>query len=282
MRKSCVNRLGSRPNVIERWSEGIAGETMPEEILLDLAAIVGRHPWWQARARLTLGLLSDLGLKPPARILDAGCGWGITLDALEKRGYQAIGLDISRRALERLDRPGRILVEADLTRAIECTAPLHDALLALDVIEHLDDDRAAIRRLGTLVRPGGIVIVSVPALPWLFTEFDSIQGHRRRYLPETLRAAFAGSGLELERVFWWGRWLVPVLRRQRARCRARAAESAAQVYRRYLQLPRWPLPWVARLAFLLEEGPAKRGWLGTGTSLFAVARRAREGPPADR
>jgi SAM-dependent methyltransferase len=268
--------------VIERWSEGIAGETMPEEILLDLAAIVGRHPWWQARARLTLRLLNDLGLKAPARILDAGCGWGITLDALEKRGYQAIGLDISRRALERLDRPGRILVEADLTRAIERSVPLYDAVLALDVIEHLDDDRAAVRRLGALVRPGGILIVSVPALPQMFGEFDAIQGHRRRYLPETLHAAVAGPGLELERVFWWGRWLVPALRRQRARCRARPADSASQVYRRYLQLPTWPLPWVARLAFSLEEGPAVRGWLGRGTSLFAVARRVMEEPPADR
>ena len=105
--------------MIERWSEGIAGENMPEEILLDLAAIVDRHPWWRARARLTIRLLRDLDLKPPARVLDAGCGWGITLGALEKRGYQVIGLDVSRRALERLDRPGRLLVEADLTRPIE-------------------------------------------------------------------------------------------------------------------------------------------------------------------
>ena len=66
-------------------------------------------------------------------------------------------------------------------------------MLALDVIEHIDDDRAAVARLGSLARPGGIVIVSVPALPELFTEFDRIQGHRRRYLPETLRAAFAAA-----------------------------------------------------------------------------------------
>jgi len=269
--------------VIERWSEWITGENMPEEILLDPAALVGRHPWWRARARLTLRLLHDLGLKPPARILDAGCGWGITLDALERCGYQAVGLDISRRALERIDRPGRFLVEADLTRSIERGGPGYDAVLALDVIEHLDDDRAAVHRLGTLVRPGGRLIVSVPALPVMFSEFDAIQGHRRRYLPETLRAAFAGSGLELERVFWWGRWLVRALGRQRARCRALPGESAAQVYRRYLRLPPWPLPWVARLAFSLEEGAALRGRLRTGTSLFAVARRAvPDQPPAWR
>ena len=122
----------------------------------------------------------------------------------------------------------------------------------------------------------------MPALPEMFTEFDAIQGHRRRYLPETLAAAFEGSGLELEQVFWWGRWLVPALRRQRARSRALPGESAAQVYRRYLQLPPWPLPWVARVAFSLEEGWAVRGRLATGTSLFAVARRPLLDQSADR
>ena len=114
------------------------------------------------RARLTLRLLRELGLGPPARVLDAGCGWGVTLDALEGSGYQAIGLDISRRALERLDRPGRTLIEADLARPFERTGPVNDAVLALDVIEHLDDDRSAVRRLGALVQPAGRLIVSVP------------------------------------------------------------------------------------------------------------------------
>ncbi len=259
--------------MIQRWSVGVADENMAEDILVDLAPMIRRHPWWHARAALTIHLLNQLGVKPPARILDAGCGWGVTLDRLERRGYLAVGMDISRRTLERLNRPGRILIEADLTKPIDRDVPLHDVVLALDVIEHIDDDREAVHRLGTLVRPGGLVIVSVPALPDLFTEFDAIQGHRRRYLPETLRAAFADTGLELVRVFWWGSWLVPALRRQRARPRAHQAETASQVYRRYLELPPWPLPWVARLAFAIEQGFAVRGSLRSGTSLFAIARR---------
>jgi SAM-dependent methyltransferase len=184
-----------------------------------------------------------------------------------------IGMDISRRALERLDQPERTLVEADLTKAIEPREPFCDAILALDVIEHLDDDRTAVHRLGTLVKPRGIVIVSVPALPEMFSEFDTIQGHRRRYRPETLRQAFVNSGLELERIFWWGRWLVPALRRQRSKSRSRPGESASEVYRRYLKLPPWPLNLVAKLAFALEHGSAIKGKLRTGTSLFAIARR---------
>ena len=259
--------------MIEKWSEGIADDNMAEDILVDLAPIIRRHPWWRARAALTTRLLNRLGLRPPARILDAGCGWGVTLDSLEARGYQADGMDISRRALERLDRPGRTLIEADLSRPIDRDASHYDAVLALDVIEHLDDDRAAVRQLGMLARPGGYLIVSVPALPELFSEFDAIQGHRRRYLPETLQAAFAGSGLDLERTFWWGRWLVPALLRQRARPRSQDGESPSQVYRRYLDLPPWPLPWAARFAFAIEQPAAIAGALRSGTSLFAVARR---------
>jgi SAM-dependent methyltransferase len=259
--------------MIERWSRGDPDEHMPEEILVDLAGIIRRHPWWQARAALTLELLDDLGLRPSAWVLDVGCGWGVTLEALEARGFRAVGLDVSRRALERLDRPGRRLIEADLTEPLPAGASGYDAVLALDVIEHLDEDAEAVRRLAGLTKPGGSVVVSVPALPEMFGEFDRIQGHRRRYLPSGLRAAFTDSGLEVERVFWWGRWMVPALRRLRARRRMRPGESAAEVYRRYLALPLWPMGTIARLAFATERRAAIRGRLRVGTSLFAVARR---------
>ena len=179
--------------MITTWSEGVAGANMDEAILVELAHMVRAHPWWRARARLTLALLHQLGVRSPARVLDAGCGWGTTLEALEHRGYRAAGMDISRRSLERLDRPGRELYVADLTRDLTGNANGFEAVLALDVIEHIDDDRAAVTRLGRLVRPGGVVILSVPALPQFFSEFDEVQGHRRRYLPETLRAAFSGT-----------------------------------------------------------------------------------------
>ena len=259
--------------MIARWSAGVADDNMAEEILVDLGDLIRRHPWWQARTRLTLGLLKRLGVAPPARVLDAGCGWGTTLEALEARGYRAVGADVSRRALLELEKPGRELVELDLTRPLPCGIEPFDSVLALDVIEHLDDDREAVTRLGELTIPGGVVVVSVPALPDLYSEFDAIQGHRRRYLPDGLREAFEGSGLEVERVFWWGSWMVPILRRSRDKPRFRPGESAAEVYRRYLALPPWPASLAFRVAFEFERGRAIDGTLRIGTSLFAVARR---------
>ena len=264
--------LGNGP-LITTWSRGNADDNMPEEILTELARQVDRHPWWQARTRLALAMLEQLKVRPPARLLDAGCGWGTTLTALEKHGYVVTGLDISRRSLERLDGPGRTLIEADLTQDLPDTSDSFDAVLALDVIEHLDDDGAALRRIASLTKPGGFAIVSVPALPALFSEFDEVQGHRRRYLPETLRAAFKNTGLSVDQVLWWGDWLVPFFRAQRVRSSRKPDSQPLATYRRYLSLPPWPIPLAMKLAFRLTGLRTIGGKGRTGTSLFAIAQR---------
>jgi 2-polyprenyl-3-methyl-5-hydroxy-6-metoxy-1,4-benzoquinol methylase len=256
--------------VIETWNKGAADDGMPEDILVDVLEKVRRHPWWLARAKLAMAILRRHHFAPPATILEAGCGWGVNLEALEHAGYRVTGLDISRRILERIDRPERRLIEADLTQELPAPTDLYDGLLALDVIEHIDDDRAAVGQLGQLVRPGGVVIVSVPALPELFSRFDEIQGHRRRYVPERLQAAFAGTGLTVENIFWWGGWMVPVLRRMR---KAGKADNSRKTYADFLRLPPWPAPWLMVAAYAWEHGRALEGKLKTGTSLFAVARR---------
>jgi SAM-dependent methyltransferase len=261
--------------MIETWSEGRPDEGMDQDILTELMTLAHRHPWWQARSRLVLALLAELGVDRGAEILDAGCGWGTTLLALERAGYRVAGMDVSRRMLGKLDRRDRHLIEADLTQPFPAGSPTFPVVLALDVIEHIDDDRGAVARLAELVRPGGALVLSVPALPELFGEFDRIQGHRRRYLPDPLREVFAGSGLRVERVLWWGQWLVPLLRWQRRNGRAHPGEGAAEAYARYLRVGPWPLGWVMRAGFAWEQARALAGRLRTGTSLIAIATRPR-------
>lgn len=257
--------------MIAIWSQGAPDANMPESFLAETLSQVRRHPWWRARARLALATLQKYGVAAPAPVADVGCGWGTNLDALEKAGYGTMGFDISRRILEMIDRPGRRLVELDLNQPLPAGHDLFAALLALDVIEHLDDDRGAVARLAQLLKPAGVAIISVPARPELFSEFDAIQGHRRRYLPETLRAVFADTGLELREIFWWGAWMVPVLRRLRNR--PAAAAGPGKTYADYLKLPPWPMPALMSIACALEHRRAARGRLKTGSSLFAVAVR---------
>ena len=262
--------------MIETWCSGDAELGMSEQILLDLLSLsetVSKHPWYKARASLALTLLRSSGVRPPARVLDAGCGWGFNLDALEAAGYRVVGLDVSRRTLEQLDRPSRTLVEADLTQPLPDSVEPFDAVLALDVIEHLDDDRAAVARLARLTRPGGTTLVSVPALPELYSEFDSVQGHRRRYTREVLRGVLEGVGLEVERVLWWGTLMLPMVRRQRSQSKALEGDSTVDTYRRYMTLPPWPAPVLMRAVFAVDTALTVRELSRKGTSLFAVCRR---------
>jgi len=259
--------------MITTWSKGDVEAGMSEDLLLETEKQVNQHPWWHARAKLTVSLLRRAEVYPPARVLDAGCGWGLMLKHLEHHAYPTVGLDISRHILERIDRPGRDLIEADLTQSLPDGVELFDAVLALDVIEHLDDDRAVVADLGRLVKPGGVVIVSVPALPALFSEFDEVQGHRRRYVPETLKLAFEDTALVIDEIHWWGGWMVPILRHSRKRSRAGSNTSPAEIYRAYLTLPSWPVRLVLRFFFYLDHYRTLFGKARKGTSLFVVAHR---------
>jgi SAM-dependent methyltransferase len=244
---------------------------MDEEILVSLSDIVSRHPWWAARTDLVLELLEGLRILPPARVLEVGCGWGTNLEALEAGGYQVSGLDISRRALDRLDRPHRQLIEADLALGLPDTLPAYDCVLALDVIEHIDNDHQAVRELRRLLNPGGRVIISVPALPDLYSEFDAVQGHRRRYTAQSLRACLEGAGLIVEDILWWGQWMVQPLRARKRRRRGRPGDTSVDVYRRYLALPPWPASWAMRIMFRIDRRRTLRHQNATGTSLIAIA-----------
>jgi SAM-dependent methyltransferase len=245
---------------------------MPESLLVATLAKVRRHPWWHARASFALAVLRENQILPPASVLDVGCGWGVNLQALENAGYQSTGIDISRQILELIDLPGRRLIEADLNQPIPQTLERHDALLLLDVIEHLDDDRGVLRRVSQFLRPDGLAVVSVPALPELFSEFDRIQGHRRRYLPDTLREAFRDTGLAVSKICWWGAWMVPVLKRMRLKPEPKSG-SAPKTYSDYLRVPPWPIPLFMKFMYAREKRRALDGRLSTGTSLFAIARR---------
>lgn len=257
--------------MITSWSSGTPEGNMDDEILVGLSDIVLRHPWWLARADLVVALLESLRILPPTSILEAGCGWGTNLEVLEAAGYQMTGLDISRRALERLDRDHRQLIEADLSQGLPDSLPAYDCVLALDVIEHIDDDCYAMRELGRLLNPRGRIIVSVPALPELYSEFDEVQGHRRRYTAQSLRKCLEGAGLIVEDILWWGKWMVQPLRARKARRRSRPGDTNVDVYRRYLALPPWPGPWAMRIMFRIDRWRTLHQRNVTGTSLIAVA-----------
>ena len=124
-------------------------------------------------------------------VLEVGAGGG-ALGARLARRYDYIGVEPDRQSFARASAriPGRVLRELPPRGA-------YDLLCAFEVLEHLDDDGAALRDLVQRVTPGGHVLLSVPAWPRLFGESDRRVGHRRRYTPEALRSLAVSAGLEV-------------------------------------------------------------------------------------
>lgn len=135
--------------------------------------------------------------------LEIGSGIGVSASLWLSAGVQKITVtemddDSLRRLQDRFARDGRVDVAAlDLADASPAS---YSAVVALNVLEHIEHDQDALRKAGTLVRPGGRVIVFVPAFPFAAGRFDRLIGHYRRYTAHTIASVMTAAGLELETV----------------------------------------------------------------------------------
>ncbi len=147
-------------------------------------------------ADLTLPFLGD----DP---LEIGSGIGVSAELWLEAGLPAITTseldpDSLRRLHERFDGDTRVRVIA--VNLEEAAGADHSAVVALNVLEHIADDSGALRGAARLVRPGGLVVIFVPAFPFAAGRFDRLIGHERRYTIATISRAFAEADLELESV----------------------------------------------------------------------------------
>lgn len=160
-----------------------------------LAALEARNFWFRARNRLLLRLLQRHG-GAVRDYLEVGCGTGYVLSAVAARfpEWRTIGSELlgGSLGLVRGRVPGARLLRSD-ARALPFTASL-DAIGAFDVLEHIDDDRGALRSLHGALRPGGIVVLSVPQHRWLWSRQDAAAHHVRRYARGELEARVREAG----------------------------------------------------------------------------------------
>src|SRR5262245_42709297 len=148
------------------------------------AAHEASHWWFVSRRQLCLSQVrraaEELEIPGrPLRILDYGCGTGYNLAFLRAFG-EAVGAEVPVVALHEF-RKAKGDGVLDLTHDRREHDGRFDIVTALDVLEHLDDDVAGLRRMRRFVRPGGQIILTVPAYRWLWSGEDVISEHRRRY-----------------------------------------------------------------------------------------------------
>lgn len=269
--------------MIQVWSEtttDYADSKMPQEILTRLGSHISVHPWWHARARLVKKIIRlHFGLQLQ-KILDVGCGWGVTLKHLEAVGHDVWGLDIGHESLKLLDGPGRQLIQADIENGMipdEMNGNF-DCVMALDVLEHLDYPEEAVRNMIQLTRRGGLIIITVPAMMELWSEFDEIQAHRKRYAKhEVLELLEKMDDLkEIQLGYCWP-WLVSVARWTRKKNIIQNKNVAEmdkwKTYEKYVKPGPWFYRYLLDRAFRLSENQTLRGKASYGTTILAVAIR---------
>jgi SAM-dependent methyltransferase len=165
------------------------------------AQVQRAHWWFTGRRRLLNGLLKSLQPETDWRILEVGAGTGANLPVLAGLGVrQVVACDSSMEAVDRSVDTGVTWARADATRLPFGSSSFH-LLLAADVIEHIDDDRAAVREFTRVLRPGGHLLLTVPAFPSLWGPQDIVAHHRRRYRRSPLLGLLRESGFTISASF---------------------------------------------------------------------------------
>src|SRR4051794_20202793 len=147
---------------------------MREELYEEMFRMEQEHWWFVAKHRIVLHLLRKF-VRPPAgggkaRVADLGCGCGMMLRRLIDRcgaEYDAVGMEGAPAAVEFCRQRGVRVEVGELPSNVTMEAGAFDAVLLLDVLEHLDDDAGAVGAAARLLKRGGVMIVTVPAYQWL-------------------------------------------------------------------------------------------------------------------
>ena len=233
-----------------------------------------RHWWWRSREALVLGWVERLHRRAPRRrILDVGCGDGLLFDRLSRFG-EVDGLEPDASLVQDPRWRGRIRT---LGLGPGLSFPVrYDLVMMLDVLEHIADDLGALRAACAALRPGGHLLLTVPALRCLWSRHDEANAHHRRYGPQGLLALLDRAGFVVETTRFAFAWTVAPLLARRLIAPARGeAGSGVSDYQVTI-----PPPALNRALACLSRADHELGRLvpwPVGGSLLAVARNG--GPP---
>lgn len=240
------------------------------------------HYWWfVARRRLALGLLrAALGIPPslgavgeggksgPPAILDLGCGTGVVLREMGEWA-EPMGVDMSTLALAFCRRRNLTRLVAARGESLPLQDETFDGVVALDIFEHIHDDAAALQEAHRILRPGGVLVLSVPAFRMLWGPHDVALMHQRRYRARQVRARLTNAGFEVQRLSYSIFLLFPVVLVIRAFEKLKRGKPEASLP----AVPRWFNRALVALQDL-EAAMIRRCSLPWGSSVVAVARKA--------
>ena len=237
-----------------------------ERIVYDrMAELDSRHWWYLARREILADLIERrVALPENPRILEIGCGTGHNLVMLKRFGrVDAIEIDGAARAIAS-QRLGHAVMDAPLPALTGVEDRAYDLVALLEVLELVEVDRQALESIARKLKPGGRILIAVPAHPWMWSAHDVVNHHKRRYTKKTLRAVVAAAGLKLELLSWFNSLLFPLAAAARLAGKVRRKEDSDD------KLPPGPLNALFEGIFRLERYAIGRLPFPPGVSLVAI------------
>ena len=236
---------------------------------LEELASLENHYWWHvAKRRLVIGLLSSFS-PPPGKLVEAGIGAGGNLQVFEKLGYEVSGFDLLPEAVEYAKSIGARVVQVhNSEEPWPLEAGSADVVVMLDVLEHTENPVTVLTNAREILRPGGSIVITVPAGQYLFGPWDQALGHKRRYSARLLRTQASSAGFRVDYLSHWNAFSLPPALLLRGLSRLRGKTGGAE-------FPRVP-GWLNRLLIVaagVERFVIRRIPMPLGLSLVGVLTR---------
>lgn len=242
---------------------------MEPSIYALMASLEERHWWFAARRAIAEKIIKQLDLPLDAKILEAGCGTGGNLAMLSRYG-QVHAMELDDQARQMANAKGVTQVRSgSLPDEVPYQQEQFDLIALLDVLEHVEDDRNTLKVMGSLLKPEGCLLISVPAFPFLWSAHDEVHHHKRRYSLSELRGKLEDAGLEITYASYFNTVLFPLIfgARLLGKLHANKRESGDLIM---------PHPFINRLLFAIfssERFVLGRWSLPFGVSAMAIARK---------
>ena len=166
--------------------------------------------WWHVAKRDLVVSLLEKHCPPPGRLVEGGIGSARNLIEFRELGFDVTGYDVMPESVDHARARGLNNCRVhDLSRPWPLPADSARAVVLLDVLEHLADPVTVLKHVHAILERGGCAIVTVPAYPWLFGDWDRSLGHYRRYTSRALRADARKAGFNVEWINHWNAFTLP-------------------------------------------------------------------------
>jgi SAM-dependent methyltransferase len=227
-----------------------------------------KHWWFKSKKIIVNELIKKfLNNRIIHDILDVGCGPGLMLKTLGQYG-RVYGLDESELAVNFSNSLGCATVAVgSLTIKNPFDQKKFDLITALDVIEHIDDDLSALVSIKSMLSKEGFAVITVPAYQFLWSPFDDINHHRRRYTLEMLENKLNSAGFMIQKISYYNFFLFPLALLSKLFNRILNRSGVDD-----LELPPAIINWALGKIFQLEKNILKKARFPYGVSLIAIVK----------